>query len=139
MENSSPLTGRAEWRFPGVARVLRCDRKTLLQPHSRLKPTNIQVDTYLLRLVNRQAGRLKRCSDTQNSCVTHGEETRGILAISGQAARNEFQQLPWRQHTIAKNSCVTHGVETRGSLAIGGQAARNEFQQLLWRPHIIVK
>ena len=46
MENSSPRTGRAEWRFPGVARVLRCDRKTLLQPHSRLKPTNMQVDTY---------------------------------------------------------------------------------------------
>ena len=102
MENSSPRTGRAEWRFPGVARVLPCDRKTLLQPHSRLKPTSMQVDTYLLRLVNRQAGRLKRCSDTQkNSCVTHGEETRG-LAIGGQAARKEFQQLPWRQHTIVK-------------------------------------
>jgi len=27
-----------------------------------LKPTNMQVDTYLLRLVNRQVGRLKRYS-----------------------------------------------------------------------------
>ena len=71
--------------------------------------------------------------------MTHGEETRGILAIGGQAARNEFQQLLWRQHTIAKNSCVTHGEETRGSLAIGGQAARNEFQQCPWRQHTIVK
>jgi len=59
MENSSPRTGRAEWRFLGVARVL---RKTLLQSHSRLKPTDMQVDSYLLRLVNRQVGRLKRCS-----------------------------------------------------------------------------
>jgi len=58
MESSSPRTGRAEWRFPGVARVLRCDRKTL--PHSRLKPTSMQVDTDLLRLVNCHAGRLKR-------------------------------------------------------------------------------
>ena len=32
------------------------------KPHSRLKPTSMQVDTDLLRLVNRQAGRLKRCS-----------------------------------------------------------------------------
>ena len=47
MENSSLRTGRAEWRFPGVARILRCDRKTLLQPHNRLKPTDMQVDTYL--------------------------------------------------------------------------------------------
>jgi len=62
MENSPPRTGRAEWSFPGVARVLRCDRKTLLQPHSRLKSTNVQVDIYLLRLVNHQVGRLKRCS-----------------------------------------------------------------------------
>ena len=62
MENSSLRTGRAEWRFVGVARVLRCDRKTLLQLHSRLKLTSMQVDTDLLRLVNRQAGRLKRCS-----------------------------------------------------------------------------
>jgi len=62
MENSSPRTGRAEWRFPGVVRVLRCDRKTLLQPPSRLEPTSMQVDTDLLRLVNRQVGRLKRCS-----------------------------------------------------------------------------
>jgi len=62
MENSPLRTGCAEWRFPGVARVLRCDRKTLLQPHSRLKPTNMQVDSYLLRLINRQVGRLKRCS-----------------------------------------------------------------------------
>jgi len=46
MEKSSPQTGRAEWRFPGVARVLRYDRKTLLQPHSKLKPTNMQADTY---------------------------------------------------------------------------------------------
>jgi len=61
MENSLPRTGRAEWRFPGVARVLRCDQKTLLQPHSKLKPTNMQVDTYLLRLVDHQVGRLKRC------------------------------------------------------------------------------
>ena len=58
MKNSSPRTGRAEWRFPGIACVLRCDQKTLLQPRSRLKPTNIQVDTDLLRLVNRQVGRL---------------------------------------------------------------------------------
>jgi len=57
MENSSPQTGRAEWRFPGVARVLRCDQKTLLQPHSMLKPTNMHVDSYLLRLVNHQVGR----------------------------------------------------------------------------------
>jgi len=62
MENSSQRTGRAKWRLPGVARVLRCDRKTLLQPYSRLKPIKMQVDTYLLRLVNRQVGRLKRCS-----------------------------------------------------------------------------
>jgi len=62
MENSSPRTGRAECRFLGVARILRCDRKMLLQPHSRLKPTSMQVDTDLLRLVNRQVGRLKRCS-----------------------------------------------------------------------------
>jgi len=62
MENSSPRTGGAEWRFPGVARDLRCDRKKLLQPHSRLKPTNMQVDSYLLRHVYRQVGRLKRCS-----------------------------------------------------------------------------
>jgi len=71
--------------------------------------------------------------------VAHGEETRGILAIGEQAARNEFQQLLWRQHTIAKNSCMTHGEETRGIFAIGGQAARNEFQQSPWRQHIIVK
>ena len=62
MENSPPRTGRAEWRFPGFARVLRCDWKTLLQPHSRLKPTNMQVGSYMLRLVNRQVGQLKRCS-----------------------------------------------------------------------------
>ena len=103
MENSLPRTGRAEWRFTGVTRVLRCDRKTLLQPRITLKPTSVQVDTDLLRLVNRQAGRLKRCSDTQkNSCVTHGEEPRGSLAIGEQAARKEFQQCPWRQYTIVK-------------------------------------
>jgi len=60
--NSSARTGRAEWRFAGVARVLRCERKTLLQPRSKLKPTSMQVDTDLLRLVNRKVGRFKRCS-----------------------------------------------------------------------------
>ena len=102
MENSSLRTGRAEWRFVGVARVLRCDRKTLLQLHSRLKLTSMQVDTDLLRLVNRQAGRLKCAKIRKNSCVTHGEETCGSLAIGKQAAQKEFQQLPWRQHTIVK-------------------------------------
>jgi len=38
----------------------------------------------------------------KNSCVTHGEETRGNIAIGEQAARKVFQQLPWRQHTIVK-------------------------------------
>jgi len=85
MENSLPRTGRAEWHFPGVARVLRCDRKTLLQPGRRLKPTTMQVDIY-----------------AENSCVTHGNETRGSLAIGEQAARKEFQQCPWRQHAIVK-------------------------------------
>ena len=86
MENSLLRTGRAEWHFPGVARVLlRCDRKTLLQPGCRLKPTTMQVDIY-----------------AENSCVTHGNETRGSLAIGEQAARKEFQQCPWRQHAIVK-------------------------------------
>ena len=73
MENSSTRNGRAEWRFPGVVRVSRYDRKTSLQPRSGLKPT-------------------KKYTDVKNSCVIRGNETRGSLAIGEQAARNEFQQ-----------------------------------------------
>jgi len=86
LENSPPPTGREEWRFPGVVRVSLYDRKTLLHPRSRLKPTNMYTDA-------------------KNSCVIRGNETRGIFAIGEQAARNEFQQCPWRQHTIVKCVC----------------------------------
>jgi len=41
MENNSLRTGRAECRFLGIVRVSRYDRKTLLQPRSGLKPTNM--------------------------------------------------------------------------------------------------
>ena len=66
MENSSPRLV-VQVALPGCCPRLRCDRKTLLQPRNRLKPTDMQIDSYLRRLDNHQAARVVTCKPMENS------------------------------------------------------------------------
>ena len=111
--------------------ALRPENVTAAPQYSRVKTANMQADSYLLRLVNRQVGEL-------NAAVSNC-----LCRDFAECARNRLCAGNVQSTAVAgcyaKNSCVTHGSEPRGSLAIGEQAARKELQQCPWRQYTIVK
>jgi len=90
----------------GASRVLRAfcvaTRKRYCSPTVGWNPQVCKLTpTCCVSSIAKQAD-LNARKYAKNTCVTHGEETRGSLAIGEQAAWKKFQQLPWRQQTIVK-------------------------------------